>query len=41
MVEMKIECDCGEIITQKQIVQLDDGDFVYDCSNCGEVRLYG
>jgi len=38
---MQIECDCGEIITQERIVQLDDGDFVYDCPNCGEVRLYG
>jgi len=38
---MKIEFDCGEIIIQERIVQLDDGDFVYNCPNCGEIRLYG
>ena len=38
---MKIQCDCGEIITQDLIVQLDDGDAIFCCPNCGEVRLYG
>jgi len=38
---MKIECDCGEIIIQERIIQLDDGDAVFCCPNCGEVRLYG
>jgi predicted RNA-binding Zn-ribbon protein involved in translation (DUF1610 family) len=36
---MLIKCDCGEIITQKHIVQLDDGDAIFFCPNCGEQRL--
>ena len=35
---MKIQCDCGEWITQG-IVKLDDGDFVYQCPNCGSGSL--
>jgi len=38
---MKIQCDCGEIIPDKRIVKLYDGDFAYDCPNCGNQRLYG
>lgn len=38
---MMIECDCGERIPQERIVKLADGDFVYNCPNCGEQRLYG
>lgn len=35
---MKVECDCGLVFTDKQIVVCDDGSVNWECPNCGSCK---
>lgn len=37
---MNVECDCGLIFTDKQLVKCDDGAICWNCVNCGDCREY-
>jgi len=37
---MYVECDCGRVFKEEQIVKLDDGGVCWMCPNCGDCREY-
>ena len=37
---MELECDCGLIFTDEQLIKCDDGSIYWVCSNCGDCREY-
>ena len=35
---MEVECDCGLVFTDKQLVIIDDGAVNWMCPNCGDCK---